>query len=92
MIVTKYEEVLSALGLNDNGAGKAYIMPGANIISSTSGSYFFISKNASTGMAELYYVPSGATLLNGASVGTEIVMVLKGMPGEKTLALVVKAK
>lgn len=92
MIVTKYEEVISALGLNDNGAGKVYIMPGSNIISSTSGSYFFISKNASTGLAELYYVPSGATLLNGASVGTEIITVFKGMPSEKTLALVVKAK
>ena len=67
-------------------------MPGSNIISSTSSSYFFISKNASTGLAELYYVPSRATLLNGALVGTEIVTVLKGMPGEKNLALIVKAK
>ena len=92
MIVTKYEEVISALGLNDNEAGKVYIMPGSNIISSTSSSYFFISKNASTGLAELYYVPSRATLLNGALVGTEIVTVLKGMPGEKNLALIVKAK
>ena len=92
MIVTRYEEVLSTLGLNDNGAGKVYIMPGSNIMSSNYGSYFYISKNAATGLAELYYIPSGASL-NGASVGSEIITVLKGMlGGEKTWALVVKAQ
>lgn len=95
MIVTRYEEVLSALGLNDNGAGKVFITqgtPAANIISSNYASYFYISKNASTGMAELYYIPSGGTLLNGASVGTEILTVLKGTPAQKDCALLVRAR
>lgn len=87
MQVTRYEEVISALGLNDNGAGKVFIMPGSNIISSTYGSYFYISKNASTGLAELYYVPSGAALLNGTETNIETVTVLKGTNAQKDYAL-----
>ena len=90
-VVTRYEEVLSTLGLNDNGAGKVYIMPGSNILSSDNGSYFYFSKNAQTGMAELYYMPF-ATALKGASVSAETITVLKGTPASKTWALVVKAQ
>lgn len=96
MLVTRYEEVISTLGLpSDNGVGKVFLtqgMPGANIISSNYGSYFYISKNASTGFAELYYMPSGAALQNGAVIGTEIVTVLKGTTVQKDCALVVRAK
>ena len=91
MVVTRYEEVLSTLGLSDNGAGKVYIMPGSNILSSNNGSYFYISKNAQTGVGELYYMPF-ATALNGASINAESITVLKGTPAEKTWALVVKAQ
>lgn len=87
MQVTRYEEVISALGLNDNGAGKVFIMPGSNIISSSYGSYFYISKNTSTGLAELYYVPSGAALLNGTETNIETVTVLKGTNAQKDYAL-----
>ena len=90
-VVTRYEEVLSTLGLNDNGAGKVYIMPGSSILSSDNGSYFYFSKNAQTGMAELYYMPF-ATALKGASVSAETITVLKGTPASKTWALVVKAQ
>ena len=90
-VVTRYEEVLSTLGLNDNGAGKVYIMPGSNILSSDNGSYFYFSKNVQTGMAELYYMPF-ATALKGASVSAETITVLKGTPASKTWALVVKAQ
>ena len=95
MVVTRYEEVLSALGLNDNGAGKVFITQGtptANIISSNYSSYFYISKNASTGMAELYYMPFASALQNGAVIGTEIVTVLKGSAAQKDCALVVRLK
>lgn len=85
--LTKYEEVISALGLNDNGAGKVFIMPGSNIISSNYGSYFYISKNISTGLAELYYVPSGAALLNGTETNIETITVLKGTNAQKDYAL-----
>lgn len=85
--LTRYEEVISALGLNDNGAGKVFIMPGSNIISSNYGSYFYISKNISTGLAELYYVPSGAALLNGTETNIETITVLKGTNAQKDYAL-----
>ena len=88
--LTKYEEVISALGLNDNGAGKVFIMPGSNIISSNYGSYFYISKNISTGLAELYYVPSGAALLNGTETNIETITVLKGTNAQKDYALIVR--
>ena len=89
--VTRYEEVISALGFVDNGAGRAYIMPGSNIISSNLGSYFYFSKNAS-GAAELYYVPSGAVLQNGTEINTETITVLKGTAAQKDYTIIVRLK
>ena len=90
--LTKYEEVISALGLNDNGAGKVFIMPGSNIISSSLGSYFYIKKNITSGLAEFYYVPSGAALQNSTLENYEKITVLKGTTGEKEYALKVRAR
>ena len=89
--VTRYEEVISALGFVDNGAGRAYIMPGSNIISSNLGSYFYFSKNAS-GAAELYYVPSGAVLQNGTEINTETSTVRKGTAAQKDYTIIVRLK
>ena len=90
--VTKYDEVLSVLGLSDNGAGQVFIMPGSSIISSSLGSYFYIKKNISSGFAEFYYVPSGAVLQNSTVENYEKITVLKGTTGEKEYALKVKAR
>lgn len=91
--VTRYEEVLSALGLNDQGAGKVFIMPDSNIMSSNFHSYFYISKNAFTGLAELYYMPSGAALANGTETNIDTITVLKGTAAEKSYGLkVTRAK
>lgn len=92
MQVTKYEEVISVLGLSDNGAGQVFIMPGSNIINSSTGSYFYIKKNVSTGLAELYYVPSAVALQNATVENYEKITVLKGTAAEKEYALKVKAK
>lgn len=90
--VTRYEEVISTLGLNDNGAGKVFIMPGSNLISSSLGSYFYISKNAA-GLAEFYYVPSGGVLVNGTETNYETITVLKGTNAQKEYFLrVTRAK
>lgn len=91
--VTKYEEVLSALGLVDSGAGRVYIMPDSSIISSNLGSYFYFSKNVDKGgIAELYYVPSGGVLLNGTERNTETITVLKGTAAQKNYTILVRLR
>lgn len=89
--VTRYEDVIATLGLNDNGAGQVLIMPGSNIISASSGSYFIIKKNMSTGFAELYYIPTATALGYGMSQNGEEVTVFKGTVMEKKYVLTVKA-
>lgn len=91
MQIKKYEDVIATLGLNDSGAGQVLLMPGSNIISASSGSYFIIRRNNSTGFADLYYIPTVTALGGyGMTKNGEEITVFKGTAMEKKFVLTVK--
>lgn len=90
--VTKYEEVLTALGVTDYGSGVVYLANYPNVMFSSKGSLFTLKKNQATGLAELYYSPFSTALPNGSLQGLEEIIVMKGTNFEKKNFLIVKAK
>ena len=89
-LITKYEDVIATLGLNDYGAGTVTVLPGSSVIYSPNNSIFTFKKNPVTGAADLYYAPSGLALANGMTQNIEEVIVYKGTPSEKKYYLTVK--
>lgn len=89
-LLTKFEEVMSALGMNVYSA--AIVPVDAKLIFSANSSYFIFKKNPTTGMADLYYTPNMLSLPNGTSQNIEEILLMKGTNAEKKVFLTVKAK
>lgn len=90
--VTKYEDVISSLGLSDNGFGIVYLVQSNNLIQSEKGSVFYFKKNKGSGEAELYYRPTILSIKEGVNKDVEEVIVMKGTPNEKKCLLYTKRK
>lgn len=88
--ISQYEDVISTLGLDDYGTNQAVILPGSDIISTVTGSYFIIKKNMQTGLAEMYYLPNMAALPNGMVQNGEEVTVFRGSINERKYVLTVR--
>lgn len=88
-MVTKFEEVLSTLGLTTyNG----FVPYDSNVIFSAKGSGFLFKKNEITGEAELYYKPNRYSIPSGFSQNKEEIILQRGSEKEKKVYLTVKSK
>lgn len=90
--VTKYEEVLSTLGLMETAANQAFVPLDSTIIRSANSSIFIFKKNLESGKAELYYRPNVLSLPAGRREFIEEIVVLKGTQNENSFTLKVKSK
>lgn len=88
-VITKFEEVLSTLGLNTYNGVVPY---GSNVIFSANNSIFVFKKNMATGMAELYYTPNQSSIPYGFTQNKEEIILQKGSAKEKRVYLTVKSK